>query len=92
MYEDGAAATFDRLRLHARGHYHVEGCYTCGAMVDDDDWVTTDVSFADLRLHRMHDFLPNCKAVHDLLTDEHHWMQSEHRICRDCSDIVFTWY
>ena len=46
-------------------------------------------SFADLRLHRRHDTLPNCEAVHDMLTDEQVWRQSEHRICLDCSDVVF---
>ena len=86
----GVVLCYTSMHMHTSGEYNPDGCYTCGTMVADDEWYIGNISFADLRLHRLHDTLPNCEAVHNMLTDEQIWRQSEHRICLDCSDIVFV--
>ena len=51
----------------------------------------TEVCFADVPgLHRLYDRLPNCEAVHDLLSDEENFRTGEHRVCRDCYQIIFS--
>ena len=87
----GAGATLALLRSQAQGEYHADGCYLCGDMVEFLNRVVTEVCFADVPgLHRLYDRLPNCEAVHDLLSDEENFRTGEHRVCRDCYQIIFS--
>ena len=88
----GAGATLALLRSQAQGEYHADGCYLCGTMVPIYYWMVTEVCFADVPgLHRLHDRLPDCEAVHDMLSDDNNFLTGEHCICRDCYQIMFAW-
>ena len=88
----GAGATFALLRSQAQDDYQADGCYLYGVMVEVLNRVVTEVCFADVPgLHRLYDRLPNCEAVHDMLTDDDNFRTGEHCICRDCYQIIFAW-
>ena len=88
----GAGATFALLRSQAQGEYHADGCYLCGDRIEVLNRVVTEVYFADVPgLHRLHDRLPDCEAVHAMLSDDNNFRTGEHCICRDCYQIIFAW-